>query len=99
MDEHDLSVASGRPSSRPLRRRVLSALAKAALPLMLIGGTAAVLLALHRDGTLRLFLDRQSMLGMIIVVLAVNAVGFSFVYMVSATWKSIKRDLGRDDDW
>jgi hypothetical protein len=86
MDEHDLSVASGRPSSRPLRRRVLSALAKAALPLMLIG-------------TLRLFLDRQSMLGMIIVVLAVNAVGFSFVYMVSATWKSIKRDLGRDDDW
>lgn len=95
MDEHDLSVASGRS---PLRRRFLPALAKAALPLMLIGGTAAVLLALHHDGTLRLFLDRQSMLGMIAVVLVVNAVGFSFVYMVSAAWKSIKRDLGRDDD-
>ncbi|HEV7368474.1 hypothetical protein [Arenibaculum sp.] len=96
MDDRDLSVAPGGISPR---RRFLPALLKAVLPLLLIGGTAAVLVMLHRDGTLRTFLDRQSMLGMIAVVLVVNAVGFSFVYMASSAWKSIKRDLGRDDDW
>ena len=45
------------------------------------------------DGTLRIFLDRQSMFGMIAVVLVLNIVGFAFIYMLSMVWKSVKHDL------
>ena len=81
---------------RPVRRRNKAArtvLLKVLLPLLVIGGSIAVLIVLHLDGTLRTFLDRQSMFGMIAVVLVLNIVGFAFIYMLSMVWKSIKHDL------
>lgn len=68
-------------------------LLKVLLPLVIIGGSVAVLIVLHLDGTLRMFLDQQSMLGMIAVVLVLNIVGFAFIYMLSMVWKSVKHDL------
>lgn len=80
------------------RRRVLRALAAALGSMALIGGTVSAVLVLHLDGTLRDFLDRQSMGGMIMVVLAVNAVGFGFVYLATYAWKQVKRELWPSDD-
>ncbi|EWY40655.1 hypothetical protein N825_34915 [Skermanella stibiiresistens SB22] len=68
-------------------------LLKVLLPLAIIGAAVAVLIILHLDGTLRVFLDRQSMFGMIAVVLVLNLVGFAFIYMLSMVWKSVKHDL------
>lgn len=68
------------------------------LTLLLVGGVAGLVAFLQVNGMLRAFLDRQSVVGMILVVLVVNAVGFSFVYMLAAVWKAVKRDLGHDDD-
>jgi hypothetical protein len=68
-------------------------LLKVLLPLGIVGGSVAVLIVLHLDGTLRMFLDQQSMLGMIAVVLVLNIVGFTFIYMLSMVWKSVKHDL------
>jgi hypothetical protein len=68
-------------------------LLKVLLPLAIVGGSVAVLIVLHLDGTLRMFLDQQSMLGMIAVVLVLNIVGFAFIYMLSMVWKSVKHDL------
>ena len=68
-------------------------LLKVLLPLVVVGGSVAVLIVLHLDGTLRMFLDQQSMLGMIAVVLVLNIVGFAFIYMLSMVWKSVKHDL------
>lgn len=82
------------------RRRggLLPALMKTMLPVLLIGGLTALVAFLQANGMLRSFLDRQSVFGMILVVLVVNALGFSFVYMLSVVWKAVKRDLGHDDD-
>ncbi len=77
----------------PRHRRVLRALAKAVVSALLVGGTVATVLVLHLDGTLRAFLDRQSMGGMILVVLVVNAVGFGLVYLLTVLWKQVRRDL------
>ena len=68
-------------------------LLKVLLPLAVVGGSVAVLIVLHLDGTLRMFLDQQSMLGMMAVVLVLNVVGFAFIYMLSMVWKSVKHDL------
>ena len=68
-------------------------LLKVLLPLCIVGGSVTVLIVLHLDGTLRMFLDQQSMLGMIAVVLVLNIVGFAFIYMLSMVWKSVKHDL------
>ena len=68
-------------------------LLKVLLPLVVVGGSVAVLIVLHLDGTLRMFLDQQSMLGMMAVVLVLNVVGFAFIYMLSMVWKSVKHDL------
>jgi hypothetical protein len=68
-------------------------LLKVLLPLAIVGGSVAVLIVLHLDGTLRIFLDQQSMLGMIAVVLVLNIIGFAFIYMLSMVWKSVKHDL------
>ena len=68
-------------------------LLKVLLPLGIVGGSVAVLIVLHLDGTLRMFLDQQSMLGMIAVVLVLNIIGFAFIYMLSMVWKSVKHDL------
>ena len=68
-------------------------LLKVLLPLAIVGSSVAVLIVLHLDGTLRMFLDQQSMLGMIAVVLVLNIVGFAFIYMLSMVWKSVKHDL------
>lgn len=81
------------------QRRIVPAVLKALTAIAIIAATAAALSILHAHGSLRAFLDRQSIVGITLVVLVVNAVGFGFVYMVSATWKAVKRDLGRDDDW
>src|SRR3954465_4115872 len=68
-------------------------LLKVLLPLMIVGSSVAVLIVLPLDGPLRAFLDRQSMFGMIAVVLVLNIVGFAFIYMLSMVWKSVKHDL------
>ena len=84
------------PWERPARRRnkaTRTVLLKVLLPLLVIGGSIATLIVLHLDGTLRIFLDRQSMFGMIAVVLVLNIAGFAFIYMLSMVWKSIKHDL------
>ncbi|QQP89611.1 hypothetical protein IGS68_27215 [Skermanella sp. TT6] len=75
------------------RRTARTVLLKVLLPLAVIGASVAVLVMLHLDGTLRLFLDQQSMFGMIAVVLVLNLVGFAFIYMLSMVWKSVKHDL------
>lgn len=68
-------------------------LLKVLLPLAIVGSSVAVLIVLHLDGTLRMFLDQQSMFGMIAVVLVLNIAGFAFIYMLSMVWKSVKHDL------
>jgi hypothetical protein len=68
-------------------------LLKVLLPLVIVGSSVAVLIVLHLDGTLRMFLDQQSMIGMMAVVLVLNVVGFAFIYMLSMVWKSVKHDL------
>ena len=68
-------------------------LLKVLLPLVIVGSSVAVMIVLHLDGTLRTFLDQQSMFGMIAVVLVLNIVGFTFIYMLSMVWKSVKHDL------
>jgi hypothetical protein len=78
---------------RPPPSRLRVALLRVLLPLVIIGVTVAALVVLHLDGTLRDFLDRQSMGGMIVVVLTVNIVGFVFIYMLSQVWKTVKYDL------
>lgn len=78
---------------RPPHKTLRTVLLKVLLPLGIVGGSVAVLIVLHLDGTLRMFLDQQSMLGMIAVVLVLNIVGFAFIYMLSMVWKSVKHDL------
>ena len=95
MDDRDIRHASG---GMP-QRRIVPAVLKALTMIAVIAATAVAISILHEHGSLRAFLDRQSIVGITLVVLVVNAVGFGFVYMVSATWKAVKRDLGRDDDW
>jgi len=68
------------------------------LPLAVIGASIITLTILHLDGTLREFLDQQSMFGMIAVVLVLNIVGFAFIYMLAMAWNSIRHDLWRDGD-
>jgi hypothetical protein len=75
------------------RKTLRTVLLKVLLPLAIVGGSVAVLIVLHLDGTLRMFLDQQSMLGMIAVVLVLNIAGFTFIYMLSMVWKSVKHDL------
>jgi hypothetical protein len=79
----------GRRRNKTLRTVLLKVL----LPLAIVGGSVAVMIVLHLDGTLRMFLDQQSMLGMIAMVLVLNIVGFTFIYMLSMVWKSVKHDL------
>ena len=78
---------------RRRNKTLRTVLLKVLLPLATVGGSVAVLIVLHLDGTLRMFLDQQSMLGMIAVVLVLNIVGFTFIYMLSMVWKSVKHDL------
>jgi hypothetical protein len=78
---------------RRRNKTLRTVLLKVLLPLAIVGGSVAVMIVLHLDGTLRMFLDQQSMLGMIAVVLVLNIVGFTFIYMLSMVWKSVKHDL------
>ena len=78
---------------RRRNKTLRTVLLKVLLPLAIVGGSVAVMIVLHLDGTLRMFLDQQSMLGMITVVLVLNIVGFTFIYMLSMVWKSVKHDL------
>jgi hypothetical protein len=80
---------AGRRRHKTLRTVLLKVLP----PLVIVGGSVAVMIVLHLDGTLRTFLDQQSMFGMIAVVLVLNIVGFTFIYMLSMFWKSVKHDL------
>ena len=86
---------SPEPDRRNRRRNktLRTVLLKVLLPLVIVGSSVAVMIVLHLDGTLRMFLDQQSMLGMIAVVLVLNIVGFTFIYMLSMVWKSVKHDL------
>jgi hypothetical protein len=68
-------------------------LLKVLLPLVVIGGGIVTLIVLHLDGTLREFLDRQSVLGMIVVVLVVNIFGFASISMLIIVWNSIRHGL------
>jgi formate/nitrite transporter FocA (FNT family) len=74
------------------------ALLKVLLPLVVIGASIVTLTVLQLNGTLREFLDHQSMFGMIAVVLILNIVGFAFIYMLVMIWNSIRHDLRRDGD-
>jgi hypothetical protein len=73
-------------------------LLKVLLPLVVIGGGIVTLIVLHLDGTLREFLDRQSMFGMIAVVLVVNIFGFASISMLIIVWNSIRHDLLHHND-
>ena len=68
-------------------------LLKVLLPLAIVGGGIVMLIVLHLDGTLREFLDGQSMLGMIAVVLALNIFGFASIYMLAIVWNTIRHNL------
>jgi len=78
---------------RHRHKTLRTVLLKVLLPLVIVGSSVAVMIVLHLDGTLRTFLDQQSMFGMIAVVLVLNIVGFTFIYMLSMVWKSVKHDL------
>jgi len=94
MDQWEHSDRLNRDQPERRRHKTLRiVLLKVLLPLAIVGSSVAVLNALHLDGTLRVFLDRQSMFGMIAVVLVLNIVGFAFIYMLSMVWKSVKHDL------
>jgi hypothetical protein len=85
-----------RPGNRPGNWRIV--LLKVLLPLVVIGASIVTLTVLQLNGTLREFLDHQSMFGMIAVVLILNIVGFAFIYMLVMIWNSIRHDLRRDGD-
>ena len=87
---NDLYVS---PRHRPRQGTVRIILLKVLLPLAVVGASIVTLSILQLDGTLREFLDRQSMFGMITVVLILNIVGFAFIYMLMMVWNSIKHDL------
>jgi hypothetical protein len=95
--KHDDRPGRDRQNRNRLGRRrhktLRIVLLKVLLPLVIVGSSVAVMIVLHLDGTLRTFLDQQSMFGMIAVVLVLNIVGFTFIYMLSMVWKSVKHDL------
>jgi hypothetical protein len=80
------------------RETVRIFLLRVLLPLTIVGASVITLIVLHLDGTLRDFLDRQSMSGMIAVVLILNIVGFSFIYMLIMVWQTVRHDLLRCRD-
>ncbi|WP_207485055.1 hypothetical protein [Arenibaculum pallidiluteum] len=97
MDE--LRHAPQAPEGQRVRiRRRAGTLSRATLAVLLIGGTIALAIVLHLNGTLRDFLDRQSKIGMIMVVLVLNAIGFGYVYLASAVWKQVRREIWRHRD-
>jgi hypothetical protein len=69
---------------------------KVLLPLVIMVGSIIAFVILQVDGTVREFLDRQTMFGMILVVLALNFVGFAFICMLMMMWTSIRDDLLRN---
>jgi hypothetical protein len=87
---------SPRPRSRQDVVRIL--LLKVLLPLAIIGACIIIFTVLQLNGTLREFLDNQSMFGMITVVLTLNIIGFAFIYMLVMVWNSIRHDLRRGSD-
>ena len=93
-DDHLNRSLTNRSGLGQRRHKTLrTVLLKVLLPLVIVGSSVAVMIVLHLDGTLRTFLDQQSMFGMIAVVLVLNIVGFTFIYMLSMVWKSVKHDL------
>jgi hypothetical protein len=88
----------GSPWFRPRQDTVRIVLLKVVLPLAIICGSIIALTILHLNGTLGEFLDRQSMFGMIAVVLVLNIVGFAFISMLIMVWHSIRHDLLRHRD-
>ena len=85
-------METGSHRNRRRHKTLRTVLLKVLLPLAIVGSSVAGPV-LHLDGTLRMFLDQQSMLGMIAIVLVLNIVGFTFIYMLSMVWKSVKHDL------
>ena len=83
---------------QPRQNTVRIVLLKVVLPLTVICGSIIVLTILQLNGTLREFLDRQSMFGMLMVVLVLNIVGFAFISMLIMVWHSIRHDLLRKRD-
>jgi hypothetical protein len=94
----DLNGPDGSPWPRPRRDTVRIILLKVVLPLAIIGASIIALTILQLNGTLQEFLDRQSMFGMLMVVLVLNIVGFAFIYMLIMVWNSIRHDLLRHRD-
>jgi hypothetical protein len=87
----DISGEGGFIRSRQGMVRIV--LLKVLLPLAIVGGSIVTLIVLHLDGTLREFLDRQSMLGMIVVVLVLNLFGFASICMLVIVWNTIRHTL------
>jgi hypothetical protein len=87
----DISGEGGFIRSRQSMVRIV--LLKVLLPLATVGGGIVMLIVLHLDGTLREFLDRQSMLGMIVVVLVLNLFGFASICMLVIVWNTIRHTL------
>jgi hypothetical protein len=94
----DLNGPDGSPWPRPRRDTVRIILLKVLLPLAIIGSSIIVFTILQLNGTLREFLEQQSMFGMLMVVLVLNIVGFAFIYLLIMVWNSIRHDLLRHRD-
>jgi hypothetical protein len=68
------------------------------LPLAVLGAIIITITVLQLNGTLRKFLDRQSMFGMIGIVVAINIIGFSLIFALLNVWHFIRdRFLGQQD--
>jgi hypothetical protein len=83
---------------RNRRNIVWIVLLKVLLPLAVMVGSIIAFVILQVNGTVREFLDRQSMLGMIVIVLTLNIAGFAFICMLMMMWSSIRHDLLRNGE-
>jgi hypothetical protein len=100
-DQHVLGTFAVTDLHNPaqLRRRMIRIfLLKVLMPLSVLGAVIVAITILQLNGTLREFLDQQSMFGMIAVVVVINIVGFSFVCLLMMVWQCVRNDLLRSHD-
>jgi hypothetical protein len=68
------------------------------LPLVFLAAIIGTVTVLQLDGTIRTFLGQQTMVGMIVIVVVLNIVGFGIICMLLNVWHLIRHDLHRSED-
>jgi hypothetical protein len=85
-------------SPQPRHIKAHKILLRVLLPLAVLGAIIITITVLQLNGTLREFLDRQSMFGMIAIVVTINIVGFGLIFALMNVWHFIRYGLLRQRD-